>query len=211
MSHTDCGRRTLRLSGPTLGKSQSRLREPQQPTRGRPAARRDPRRRDLPGGACKPRRSHSRRRSARGLDEGDGWRTRAPRCRREAAPVVTAATRKWRRGLARASRGLEEPRPRGPARRHTARSRDSPPRFPSSESRYGVVKGKCRSTGSLRRLLTDACRGPRGSSPGELEEDSRYTVVTEAPVWPLSSSTPPIARETRPGCPRGAPEAVGGA
>ncbi|XP_063520655.1 uncharacterized protein LOC134739552 [Pongo pygmaeus] len=163
-----------------------RLREPQHPTRGRPAARRGPRRRDLPGGACKPRRSHSRRRLARQLDEGDGWRTRAPRCRREAAPVATAATRKWRRGLARASRGLEEPRPRGPARRHTARSRDSPSRFPSSESRYGVVKGKYRrSTGSLRRLLTDACRGPRGSSPGELEEDSRDTVVTEAPDWRL--------------------------
>ena len=122
---------------------------------------------------------------ARRLDEGDGWRTRAPRCRREAAPVVTAATRKWRRGLARASRGLKEPRPRGPARRHTARSRDSPSRFPSSESRYGVLKGKNRSTGSLRRLLTDACRGPRGSSPGELEEDGRDTVVTEAPVWRL--------------------------
>ena len=138
--------------------------------------------RDLPGGACTPRGSHSRRRPARGLDEGAGRRTRAPRCRREAAPVVTAATRKWRRGLARASRGLEEPRPRGPARRHTARSRDRSSRSPSSESRYEFVEGGYGSTGSLRRLFTDACRGPRGSSPGEPEEDSRDAGVAAAPV-----------------------------
>lgn len=95
---------------------------------------------------------------------------------------MTAATRKWRRGLARASRGLEEPRPRGPARRHTARSRDSSSRSPSSESRYRVVESGYGSTGSLRRLFTDACRGPRGSSPGEPEEDSRDTSVAAAPV-----------------------------
>lgn len=104
--------------------------------------------RDLPRGAWTPRGSHSRRHPARGLDERAGPRLRAPRCRREAAPVVTVATRKWRRGLARASRGLEEPRPRGPARRHTARSRDSPFRCSSSsESRSEVLEGRCGSTG----------------------------------------------------------------
>lgn len=160
------------------------LGEPQDPARGRPAGPRAVRcsRRDLPGGACTPRGSHSRRRPARGLDKGAGRRTRAPRCRGEAAPVVTAATRKWRRGLARASRGLEEPRPRGPARRHTARSRDSSSRSPSLESRYEVVEGGYKSTGSLCRLFTDACRGPRGSSPGEPEEDSRDTGVAAAPA-----------------------------
>lgn len=70
---------------------------------------------------------------------------------------MTVATRKWRQGLARASRGLEEPRPRGPARRHTARSRDSPFRSYSSESRYEVSEGGRGSTGSLGRLFTDAC------------------------------------------------------
>ena len=140
--------------------------------------------RDLPGEVCKPRGSHSRRRPARGLDEGAGRRTHAPRCRREAAPVVAVAARKWRRGLARASRGLEEPRPRGPARRHTARSRDSPSRSPSSESRYGVVEGGCGTTRSPRRLFNDACRGPRGSSPGKPEEESRDTGVSAAPAQP---------------------------
>lgn len=108
------------------------LREPQHPARGRPAVATGCNAalegEDLPGGACKSRGSHSRRRPSRGLDKGAGLRTCAPRCRREAAPIVTLATRKWRRGLARASRGLEEPRPRGPARRHTVRSRDSPSR-----------------------------------------------------------------------------------
>lgn len=78
---------------------------------------------------------------------------------------MTVATRKWRRGLARASRGLSELRPRGAARRHRARSRDGPSRSPSLELRYGVVEGGCGSTGSLRRLFTDACRGPRGVKP----------------------------------------------
>lgn len=161
------------------------LSEPQYPARGPPlvttrctAARG----RDLPGGACKSLGSHSRRRPARGLDGGAGRRTCAPRCRREAAPVVTLATRKWRRGLVRASRGLEEPRPRGPARRHTVRSRDSPSCSRSSDSRYGVLEGRCGNTGSLRRLFTDACLGPRGSSPGEPEKDCRDTGVAAAPV-----------------------------
>lgn len=118
----------------------NRAREPPHPARGRLARRgaeqRGAQGRDLPRGAWTPRGSHSRRHPARGLDERAGPRPRAPRCRREAAPVVTVATRKWRRGLARASRGLEEPRTRGPARRHTARSRDSPFRCSSSsESR----------------------------------------------------------------------------
>lgn len=158
-----------RGSRPLLCRRGARARRAAAPgsrTRGRSAGRRWARGRDLPGGACQPRGSHPRRRPARGLDEGAGRRTRAPRCRREAAPVVTGATRKWRRELARASRGLEEPRPRGPARRHTARSRDGPSRSPSSESRYGVVEGACGSTRSLGRLFTDACRGPRGPRPG---------------------------------------------
>lgn len=158
---TECGSRRLRLTGPTLRKGQQGSESPStrlevaQHVRG--TVQRGARGRDLPGGACEPRGSHSRRRPGRGLDEGAGRRTRAPRCRREAAPVVTAATRKWRRGLARASRGLEEPRPRGPARRHTARSRDSSSRSPFSESRYRVVESGYGSTGSLRRLFTDAC------------------------------------------------------
>lgn len=82
------------------------------------------------------------------------------------------------------ARGAPAPRPRGPARRHTARSRDSPSRSPSSESRYGVVEGGCGSTRSPRRLFNDACRGPRGSSPGNPEEESRDTGVTAAPAQP---------------------------
>lgn len=163
-------------------------------------------------GASKLRDSHSRRRPAWRLDEVAGRRTCAPRCRREAAPVVTVATRKWRRELARASRGLEEPRPRGPAQRHTVRSRDSPFRSRTLESRYGVLEGGCGRTGWLCRLFTNACRGPRGSSPGEPEEDCRYTGVAAAPVrrWQQQQHqhTPRIAWETSPGGPRGAPEAA---
>lgn len=134
----------------------------------------------MAGGACEPRGSHSRGYPAAGLDRGAGRCTRAPRCRREAAPVVTAVKRKWRRELAHASRGLEEPRPRGPARRHTARSRQSPSRS-CSESRCEVVKGEWRTAGS-RTGSADACRGPRGSGPGKPEEDSKDTSVYAAPA-----------------------------
>lgn len=127
---------------------------------------------DLPGGACEPRGSHSRGYAAPGLDRGADRCTRAPGCRREAAPRVTAVKRKWRRELAHASRGLEEPRPRGPARRHTARSRHSPSRS-RSESRRGVVKGEWRGPAGSRTGSTDACRGPRGSGPGKPEEGSK--------------------------------------
>lgn len=133
----------------------------------------EPRGRNLPGGACEPRGSHSRGYPAPGLDRGADRCTRAPRGRREAAPSVTAVKRKWRRELAHASRGLEEPRPRGPARRHTARSRHSPSRS-LSESRCGVVKGEWRAAGS-RTGSSDACRGPRGSGPGKPEEGSKDT------------------------------------
>lgn len=75
--------------------------------------------------------------------------------------------------------GASAPRPR-PAT-HGAESRP-PLLLPSSESRYGVGKGKCRSSSSLCRLLTDACRGPRGSSPGEPEEESKDTSIAAALV-----------------------------
>lgn len=88
---------------------------------------------------------------------------------------MTAVKRKWRRELAHASRGLEEPRPRGPARRHTVRSRHCPFCSPS-ESRCGVVKGEWRIAGS-RTGSVDACRGPRGSVPGKPEEESKDTGV----------------------------------
>lgn len=210
----ECGRR-LRLTAPTLRKRQQRSESRSSQLVGAQLVQRGAQGRDLPGEACKPRGSHSRWRRARGLDEGAGRRTRAPRCRREAAPVVAVAARKWRRGLARASRGLEEPRPRGPARRHTARSRDSLSRSPSSESRYGVVEGGCGSTRPPRRLFNDACRGPRGSSPGKPEEESRDTGVTAEPAQPQQrrqqQSAAHLRSPGRPGSPRGAPEAAGGA
>lgn len=134
----------------------------------------------MAGGACEPHGSHSRGYPAPGLDRGADRCTRAPRCRREAAPSVTVVKRKWRRELAHASRGLEEPRPRGPARRHKARSRHSPSRS-LSESRCGVVKGEWRTEGS-RTGSADACRGPRGSGPGKPELGSKGTRVYAAPA-----------------------------
>lgn len=130
---------------------------------------------DLPGGACEPPGSHSRGYPAPGLDRGAAdLCTRAPRCRREAAPSVTEVKRKWRRELAHASRGLEEPRPRGPARQHTARSRPQSLSLPESESRCGIVKGEQKAAGS-RTGSADAYRGPRGSGPGKPEEGSKDT------------------------------------
>lgn len=134
----------------------------------------------MAGGACKSRGSHSRGYPAPGLDKGAGRCTRAPRCRREAAPVLTAVKRKWRRELAHASRGLEEPRPRGPA----------------GDTRLGVATAPfapppSRAAGSLRasggpqvraQARPTPAEGPGGSGPGEPEEDSKDASVYAAPT-----------------------------
>lgn len=77
--------------------------------------------------------------------------------------------------------GAPAPRPR-PAT-HGAESRQSLSLSRSLRvATGGVLEGGCGSTGSLRRLFTDACREPRGSSPGEPEKDCRDTGVAAAPV-----------------------------
>lgn len=106
--------------------------------------------------------------------------------------------------------GAPAPRPR-PAT-HGAESRQPLSLF--SELRYGVVKGECKSTGSLHGLLTTPAKGPGDQAPGS----PRKTARTQASLRHRlsggtggSSSTPRIARETLPSGPRGAPEAAGGA
>lgn len=125
---------------------------------------------------------------------------------------MTAATRKWRRGLARASRVLEEPRPRGPARRHTARSRDhlscSPPRSRDMGSGRASAGAQVYSAGFSPSPAED----PGGQAPGSPRKRARTQVSPRhysgggSSSSGSSTSTPRIAWETRPGGPRGTPE-----